>query len=478
MARPRHNTTQLPRTLREELGIPDNRNQPQGNRRPTTRKELRKAEKAQKRARNHPTKASRAHQSAPKRPLRPEDEEEDEEDDDDNEQERSNHARQRDSKRRRIEEEPVDIDLNESDDLLNEDDTDDDTAPRIKNNIPRSVQEKLAEDDAEIARLEKMLGIKGKKKLPKSFAEDGLDDLLLNLPGGPGAEEETRKQEEDEWLAEKRRRAQGKLQKREPTMEGSSDEAEGSSEDEFGGFDSEMELDDEEDIDEEEHENETSDYLDDEDIEKPRVRENPYVAPVTSTNASSQKYVPPSLRARSNDDSESMTRLRRQAQGHLNKLSDANLVTILREFEKLYTENPRQNVTTTVINLLFDLIYTPSFLQDSFIILHAGFITAMYRVIGMDFGAEFLQRFVERFDADYTQAAETLDTESGDKETGVNDPRRKSMINAVALLSHLYNFHMIGCGLMFDYIKLFLSQINGMNTEFLLKVIKSKLKFF
>ncbi|KAI5302604.1 suppressor of glycerol defect [Ascosphaera pollenicola] len=166
-----------------------------------------------------------------------------------------------------------------------------------------------------------------------------------------------------------------------------------------------------------------------------------------------------------------MTRLRRQAQGHLNKLSDANLVFILREFETLYNDHPRQNVTTTTINLLFDLIYTHSFLQDSFIILHAGFIAALYRVIGMDFGAEFLQRFVERFDADYAQASQTLDTENGD--TGINDPRRKSMINAVALLSHLYNFHMIGCGLMFDYIKLFLSQINGMNTEFLLKIIKN-----
>ncbi|KAI5300763.1 suppressor of glycerol defect, partial [Ascosphaera pollenicola] len=234
MAPPRHNTTQLSRTLREELGLPDNRNVAGAgghNRRPASRKELRKAEKAQKRGRHNHTERKRPHQLAPKRPRRSEEDQEDEQEEEEEQHEENDSTRRRDSKRRRIEEEPDDIDLNESDDLLDEEDLDEATASRNASNIPRSVQERLAEDDAEIARLEKLLGIKGKKKLPKSFAEDGLDELLGDLPGGLGAEEETRKREENDWLAEKRRKAQGHLRQQKSPSAVPSDEA-----DDFEGF--------------------------------------------------------------------------------------------------------------------------------------------------------------------------------------------------------------------------------------------------
>ncbi|KAI5290750.1 suppressor of glycerol defect [Ascosphaera aggregata] len=472
MAPPRHNTTQLPRALREELGLPDSRNDRGANRRPLYRKEVRKALRSQRRERHSRVAQKRSHQPLSKKvsKLEPEGGEENED------EEESDYAERRKGKRRRLEGEPfnVDIDLDESDDVLEDhieedEEQEKETSAQPLRHVPQSVQEKFAEDDAEIARLEKLLGIKG-RKLPKSFTEDGLDELLDDLPAGLGYDDEkSRKREEDEWLAEKRRKAQGHLHQKQSSLEESSADG-GLSEDDFEGFDSEAEGDDMQ------SESGLESNSGDERFtkkEKTRARENPYIAPVTSSTPASQKYIPPSLRVRSNDESEAMIRLRRQAQGHLNKLSDANLVSILQQFEALYNEHPRQDVTTTVINLLFDLIYTSSFLQGSFIILHAGFITAMYRVIGMDFGAELLQRLVERFDADYEAASETFDTESGDKDTGLDDPRRKSMVNAISLLSHLYNFHMIGCGLVFDYIKLFLSPINGMNTEFLLKIIRN-----
>ncbi|KAI5292526.1 suppressor of glycerol defect, partial [Ascosphaera atra] len=125
--------------------------------------------------------------------------------------------------------------------------------------------------------------------------------------------------------------------------------------------------------------------------------------------------------------------------------------------------------------ILFELIYNQSFLTDTFIILHAAFVTALYKVVGMDFGAEFLQRFVERFDADYEKEAHPTTQENGEKsadDSNASTVTRKEMVNAMSLLSHLYNFHMIGCGLVFDYIRLFLSEITELNTELLLKVIR------
>ncbi|KGQ01607.1 hypothetical protein PAAG_11588 [Paracoccidioides lutzii Pb01] len=51
--------------------------------------------------------------------------------------------------------------------------------------LSQAVKDRLAEDDAEISALEEKLGIKGKKgKLPQSFYDEGLADILGDLAGG------------------------------------------------------------------------------------------------------------------------------------------------------------------------------------------------------------------------------------------------------------------------------------------------------
>ncbi|KAK2809112.1 hypothetical protein FQN50_004166 [Emmonsiellopsis sp. PD_5] len=485
MPRPLYNTTQLPKQLRDELGLKepggaDRRGGRNGN---VSRKDRRKAERNQKKApRGRPewarrgaqegsdesddgevrTGAKQAVKAKPDPPLKsilkkrkPVEEESEESEDED-------------------EDEGMSDLLNEDDDEDDfEEDEDEDSASATKPRVSRAVKDKLAEDDAEIAALEKKLGIKGKKKLPKSFQEDGLDELLGDL-GGFESEDETkkRKREGDEWLQRKRIKAQAALNNKKSKGEIDSEseeeeEEEGEEEGDFddedgfsggddsdegsegGGEDDEFEGFDDEDEDED---------GDDEPSEKPKQKENPYVAPVAASEAAPRKYIPPSLRAQSSSESESLTRLRRQTQGHLNKLSEANLVSILRDIEKLYQDYPRHNVTSTLIDLLINMVYDRSVLQDTFIILHAGFVAAVYKVMGMDFGAEFIQRVVEKFDEDY----EAKDTGKG-----------KEMANAISLLSHLYNFHVIGSSLVFDYIRLFLKEINELNTELLLKIIKN-----
>ena len=69
--------------------------------------------------------------------------------------------------------------------------------------------------NAEIADLERKLGLKKRKSLPKAFEDDGLGELLEDLDDGDGAGGEggevsrksKRKAEADEWLAQKRRKA-------------------------------------------------------------------------------------------------------------------------------------------------------------------------------------------------------------------------------------------------------------------------------
>lgn len=355
------------------------------------------------------------------------------------------------------------------------------TSPGPEPRISRGVRDKLAEDDAEIAALEKRLGLKS-KKLPKSFEDDGLDLLLEGLDDDTGSSGMGKRKRTDdkEWLAKKRRRSGGdQIEEHESSTETEEDES-----GDEGMLDEEGEQSDSEDGDtldslndgkDDRHQplrihnpkedDSFDDFSDDvsdtpEEVQPRKVRENPYVAPVSGTSDPSAKYIPPSLRAPSTSDAESMARLRRQCQGLLNRLSEANLLTILKDVEQIYQQNPRQYVTSTLIELLLGLLCDRTVLNDTFLILHAGFIAAIYRVVGADFGAQLVERIVTEFDKFYKSSAD-----GGGKEAA----------NLVSLLSELYNFHVVGSNIVFDYIRLFLEELSEVNTELLLRIIRSRL---
>lgn len=128
--------------------------------------------------------------------------------------------------------------------------------------------------------------------------------------------------------------------------------------------------------------------------------------------------------------------------------------TILSEIEGLYRSHPRASVTSTITNLLVTILSVQQSLLDTFVILHAGFVAALYRLIGIDFGAHLVQTLVERFDLAYK-----------------NDG--KDGLNIVIFLSELYNFGVIGAGLVYDLIKMFLETMHELDTELLLKIIQS-----
>ncbi|KAJ5306115.1 hypothetical protein N7508_005130 [Penicillium antarcticum] len=480
MPRARHNTTSLPRHLRSELGIRDTYGEKKRRLNgPASRKERRQNERTQKKGRHAAPQNKKTFQrhEQPARNGGKDDEDLDLNSDDMDLDERS--APQTKPKSKEAAQKPksimkktpalegseseseLEIDLDEDDDEEEDDEDEDDESEDASEaeseedklsgaHVPAGVKSKLAQDDAEIAALEKKLGLK-KGKTSKAFEEDGLDDLLGDLGGGVGDDSEDenrkRKREADDWLQSKRQKAKA-LQAQAEAKDSEEDSEEDVDLDEeiFGSED-----------DEEAAEGSDFDGFDDEKTE-PKKKENPYVAPVPKPEASAQKYIPPSLRARAGPESESLTRLKRQAQGQLNKLSEANMISIVSEFEKLYRDHPRQHVTSTLIDLLMGLICERAALSDTFLILHAGFIAALYKLLGMDFGAEIIQKVVETLDA------------NGDERGTFQG---KETANLVSLLSQLYNFHVIGSALMFDYIRIYVQEITEYNTELLLKVIRN-----
>ncbi|KAI3392246.1 hypothetical protein diail_5966 [Diaporthe ilicicola] len=339
-------------------------------------------------------------------------------------------------------------------DGFSEESSDEVEEPR-KSHPSRATKDKLAADDAEIADLERKLGIKQRKTLPKAFHEDGLDEVLGELADqeddGALLERRKRKAEADEWLAQKRRKAI-------PQPTNDSDSGEGSDEDgPLAGLEQGSDLGD------------SDDFEDDEDAlgsehkeeEAPvRIRENPYVAPVPVA-AAAQKYVPPARRQESGSDAELLSRIRGKAQGLINRLTESNLIAILDGVEKLYRDYPRQHLTSVLIDLVLVQICEPTSLPDTLLILHAGFATAVYKVIGPDVGARLIQETVERFRGYYAQVP-----------TNASKDISKHTSNLITFLAEMYNFQLIGCNLIFDYIRLLLDHLSELNAELLLRIVR------
>ncbi|CCT67427.1 related to SGD1-involved in HOG pathway [Fusarium fujikuroi IMI 58289] len=377
-----------------------------------------------------------------------------------------------------------DVSLDEDDgldDLMDdeEDDNDDDEEEEEKKNtkaksgkkgVSKAAQERLAQDDAEIEAFERKLGIKkGRKSLPQSFREDGLGDLLGNLSGEEDVSDndndnKKRKSEYDDWLASKRRKTvepAGRQKVRDVPENEERDDDTGL-DDESGDDDEDMDLTDEDDEDGGDFDNDDEeDDVTDTTPAQPRQRENPYVAPTTGVTVA--KYVPPSLRRAANSEEERKSRLRKQVQGLINRLTDANILSIVKSVEELYQNNARGDVTDVITDAIMAQISKPESLPDQFFVLTGGFAAAIYRLIGSSFGSVSIRRIVEDFGGHYEQASKGQNAESA---------IQKEASNILTLLSQLYVFEVVTCKIIFDYMERLLSDLNEINVELLLRICR------
>lgn len=205
---------------------------------------------------------------------------------------------------------------------------------------------------------------------------------------------------------------------------------------------------------------------DDEDDEGviPR-KENPYIAPTEDQDHDSNdddepntKYIPPALRRKlaleASDSSTTNIALQRAVKGPLNKLSEANISTIVNEINGLYLTNSRHEVNETLISTILDSIIQQGRLLDTFVYLHASLVTAIYRLQGVEFAAFFVQTLVEKFEKYLKE--------------GKNG---KEISNIASLLSSVYQFQLISSKLIYDVIKMLINGLNEVNAELLIRIV-------
>lgn len=168
------------------------------------------------------------------------------------------------------------------------------------------------------------------------------------------------------------------------------------------------------------------------------------------------KYVPPSKRNLAPTKSEEEAKLQRQIKGALNKLAEANLNAIVNEIEGYFVQHTRAMVSNTLASVIIESVSAQGTLQANFLIVHAALVGALYRTVGVDFGAEFIQLLVEAFE----KARKGKDS-------------TKQANNLVQLLAECYTMHVVAPALVYDIIRELLGDLNENNTELLLSIVRS-----
>ncbi|CAX39927.1 suppressor of glycerol defect protein, putative [Candida dubliniensis CD36] len=320
------------------------------------------------------------------------------------------------------------------------------------------------DDEEEEDPLAKLKAIKEAKRNGKSEKTKQKQEKEV-YPIDPHLQEQFRKDDEDiEYYAKKLGLKNGKKSKLSKTDD----------DDIIGGLLDGLDLDFEsamENIDDttddhisEEDEEYSSDYLDN----SKKVKENPYVAPGSEETKSSeeseitpQRYIPPALRKKmaleaGEGVSEETLKLRKSIKGPLNKLSEANISSIVSEINALYLSHPRQVLNEEITNIILSSIVQQGRLLDTFVYLHATVVVALYRLQGVEFGAHFIQTIVEKFETYQTDSSKT-----------------KEASNIISLLSSVYLFQLVSSKLLYDLIKELINNLDENNADLLLRLIRN-----
>lgn len=128
-------------------------------------------------------------------------------------------------------------------------------------------------------------------------------------------------------------------------------------------------------------------------------------------------------------------------------------------------------MTTTLTTLVIQMIGSKTNLLDSFVVLYATLIGAVHRVVGLEFGAHFVQTLVKK----YSEMASNLASDANVADT--EDDSARETFNLLTLIAELYNAGVIGANLIYDLVRGFIKSKDGeimseRSVEGLMKILK------
>ncbi|KAL6840922.1 hypothetical protein ACP4OV_029182 [Aristida adscensionis] len=166
------------------------------------------------------------------------------------------------------------------------------------------------------------------------------------------------------------------------------------------------------------------------------------------------KYVPPSLRAASNSESEEIAQMRRRVRGLLNRLSESNVESITQEIAALFRSVPR-SVGCQVIGdeVLASCSRGPRG-NEQYAAVFAAFVAGMACLVGIDFSAKILASLAKSFEDEYS------------KEDGL------SVRNLTLLFCYLCIFGVISSDLVYDLLSVLSKRLTELDVSTVLTILQ------
>ncbi|TKW24263.1 hypothetical protein SEVIR_3G041200v4 [Setaria viridis] len=177
-------------------------------------------------------------------------------------------------------------------------------------------------------------------------------------------------------------------------------------------------------------------------------------ANVIAPTESKGKYVPPSLRAASNSESEEIAQMRRRVRGLLNRLSESNVESITQEIATLFRSVPR-SVGSQIIGdeVLASCSRGPRG-NEQYAAVFAAFVAGMSCLVGLDFSAKILASIAKTFEDEYS------------KEDGL------SLRNLTLLFCYLCIFGVISSDLVYDLLSTLSKRLTELDVSTVVTILQ------
>ncbi|XP_021046384.1 LOW QUALITY PROTEIN: nucleolar MIF4G domain-containing protein 1 [Mus pahari] len=318
------------------------------------------------------------------------------------------------------------------------------------------------EEDREIRKLERCLGLHKRKKkgdgnsVPLSFARDGLDYILGALEcGRSGGLYESSEDEEEE-----------KVETGQTALES---DLESNSEESEEDPDWQVQREDQEDVNSKREGEAESGTRGNKGNKKVRFAEVVEKSRSSSEDdiehqeshcvESGEKYISSRLRNEEMIDvhkKEELDRLKKHVKGLINRLSEPNMASISGQLEELYMAHSRKHMNDTLTTALMDACVTASAMPSRLMMEHVFLVSILHHTVGIEVGACFLEAVVKKFDDIYRNGGEG-----------------KELDNLFTMIAHLYNFHVVQSILIFDILKKLVGTFTEKDIELILLMLKN-----
>lgn len=347
----------------------------------------------------------------------------------------------------------------------------------LKGKRVEQLKQQNDEEDKIINKYEKLLKLNKKSKKSKSDNmmkfNDGLDYLLEICTDDSIQKMYQAAKETDELCKAKPKDRDKKLKEIESKYLGDDEDYFNNLKDEdFSDSedDEEMDVEDEEDdeeIDDEQDESEDDEDMedshDDEAEEKTEIWEDIYGRTRDkSGNVVKQeatKYVPPHLRQQvNNEKQENLSGLKRQIKGFVNRLAETNLHRISIDLENIFNQNPRHDVNSCLMEIIFDSLVTRVLSKERQVLEHISLISVLHANVGSEIGAYFLEQLVLKLKTELINADRVED---------------KTIDNLILILCHLYTFKVINHNIVYELLDKLCEEVSEKFIECIVLVLKS-----